>query len=187
MLRHARFHLHLHSPVLRIHIVKQFLARLAQIRLHIVIQILRYMHRRRYPTQPQTQVIEARVLIVFIHLSCHLLQSRNTHQYSTTEIKIIPQRTYLPVDNRCRLRIKMITVHHHRLCILTHLHHPLQTEQHPLHLFAQQNQTPFATRLSSNLFNLCGRTNTTRKHKSIHISEFWCKNSNNFAHIQKKL
>ena len=90
-------HFYLHSPVLRIHIVKLLLSRLSGIRLDLRIKIFVHMHDLLHA---EPQVIKRSPLPVGLHFPDRLTESCPSEHQHASEIKIIPQSSPLAVDQR---------------------------------------------------------------------------------------
>ena len=125
----ALLHLDLHGSITRINIVEQFLAGLTGVRFYFIIQIFRNMDKL---LCTQTKIIQARKLIVRVHLSDELFEFLGIPQQYCSEIKVIPQRTKLIVNDR-RLHnafvnfVEMVRIHHRSTGHFHDLHHSFLT------------------------------------------------------------
>ena len=179
-----RFHLYLHLPDARIHIVKQLLSGSPQILLQLIVQKFPYVQRGADSTHPKPQIIHRCKLIFSVHLLHNILENGCPIQLHAAKIKIIPQRAILPVNNRGRLHIsvlvhKTIGINHRRTRIPGHGNHPFQAEIHPpqLSLSGVQQQIFRITRASY-------LTKTFRRSTGAYIKSLY--HFHNSANLNKK-
>ena len=130
------FHLDLHFPVLRVHIVKLLLPGLSRISFDFSIKELVDMHDILHP---QTQVIQGGPAVIFLHCIYGAAQRRCPEDKHTSKIKIIPESAFLAIYQRmpfadlCPLVISadtvMVGIEHIRPRIIGDSKNPVQGEQ----------------------------------------------------------
>ena len=126
------FHLDLHLPIARIHVVELFDARGADISLFLRIEFLVDMENLALATQEQAQSVESSMLIIVLAcLHGKRVEQCGLNEPQTTKVEVVANAAKLVIYHGVSLalafdHVVMVGIDHGRIRIRSHAQHTLE-------------------------------------------------------------